>query len=118
MNYRINISLIIIFLLSCKIAIAQSYDDYELKKINFSGNSFFSESDLKQNIESKESPMWFWIFLNSFTPFGDEPVYFDSSKISVDIMAIKELYYSNGFFLTEVNASFTADTSDKTITLN
>lgn len=118
MNYRISISLIVIFLISCRIAAAQSYYDYELKKINFSGNSFFSESDLKQNIESKESPMWFWIFLNSFTPFGDEPVYFDSSKISIDIMAIKELYHSNGFFLTEVDYSFIADTSDKTITLN
>ena len=70
--------------------IGQSYYDFELESIIFSGNNFFSESELKANIESKETPMWFWIFLDSFTPFGDEPVYFDSSNISIDKIALKE----------------------------
>lgn len=119
MNYQKNISLfIVLFLLSWNTLYAQSYYDYELKQISFSGNSFFSESDLKKNIESKETPMWFWVFLNSFTSFGDEPVYFDSSKISIDKIAIKELYRSYGFFLTEVEHSFVPDTSDKTVSLS
>lgn len=118
MHYKKNILAVILILLCSQIAIAQSYYDYELKNISFSGNSFFSESDLKKNIESKESPMWFWVFLNSFTAFGDEPVYFDSSKISIDKIAIKELYRSYGFFLTEVEHSFTADTSEKTVSLS
>ncbi len=96
---------------------AQSYFDYELKSINFSGDNSFSQSDLKQIIESKESPMWFWSFLNSFTPFGDEPVFFDSSKISVDKLALTEYYRSNGFFKIAVTDSIVADTVNKTVNL-
>ena len=90
----------IFFLAFCSIraTFSQSYYDYELTAINFSGNSFFSESELEQNIESKESPKWWWVFLDSFTPFGDERVYFDSSKISIDKIALKEYYISSGFF--------------------
>ena len=55
--------------------------------------------------------MWFWIFLDSFTPFGDEPVYFDSSKISIDKIALKELYRSNGFFNTVIDHEIIVDSS-------
>lgn len=96
----------------------QSYYDYELKSITFSGNNYFSESELEKNIESKESPMWVWVFLNSFTSFGDEPVYFDSSKISIDKIAIKEFYRSNGFFTTSVKHSIIPDSSNNTIELH
>jgi outer membrane protein insertion porin family len=98
--------------------LAQSYYDFELKSIKFSGNNFFSESELKNNIESKETPMWFWIFLDSFTPFGNEPVYFDSSNISIDKLALKDLYHSNGFFNIQVNHFIVVDSSDKSIELN
>ena len=95
---RIFILLIFSLLLISKISLGQSYYDFELKSIKFHGNSFFSSSDLLKNIESKETPMWFWIFLDTFTPFGDEPVYFDSSKISIDKLALKELYQIKWFF--------------------
>ncbi|MDP2366601.1 MAG: POTRA domain-containing protein, partial [Ignavibacteria bacterium] len=98
--------------------IGQSYYDFEIESIKFSGNSFFSESELKKNIESKETPMWFWVFLDSFTPFGDEPVYFDSSNISIDILALKELYRSYGFFNTQVNHFIVIDSSNNSIELN
>ena len=101
-----------------KTTFSQSYYDYELSAINFSGNSFFSESDLEQNIESKESPNWFWVFLNSFTPLGDERVYFDSSKISVDEIALKEYYKSSGFFNISITHDIAVDTVQKTVELN
>ncbi len=62
--------------------------------------------------------MWFWVFLNSFTSFGDEPVYFDSSKISIDKLALKEFYRSNGFFTIDVEHSIVLDSSDNSIELN
>ena len=61
--------------------------------------------------------MWFWIFLDSFTPFGDEPVYFDSSKISIDKIALKELYRSNGFFNAVIDHEIIVDSSNKSIQL-
>ena len=99
------------------ISFAQSFYDYELKLIKFSGNNYFSQSDLETIIESKETPMWFWSFLNSFTPFGDEPVFFDSSKISIDKLALEEYYRSNGYFRISVKDSIVADSTDKTVEL-
>jgi outer membrane protein assembly factor BamA len=115
---RVFIFIIFFVLFTSKISLTQSYYDFELSSINFSGNNFFSSSDLLKNIESKETPMWVWIFLDSFTPFGDEPVYFDSSKISVDKLALKELYRSNGFFNTVVDHEVIVDSSGKSISLN
>ncbi len=110
----------IFFLAFCSIraTFSQSYYDYELTAINFSGNSFFSESELEQNIESKESPKWWWVFLDSFTPFGDERVYFDSSKISIDKIALKEYYRSSGFFKISITHEIVVDTAQKTVELN
>lgn len=115
---KVFIFSVLFVLCNSKINFSQSYYDFELKSINFQGNNFFSASDLLKNIESKESPMWIWIFLNSFTPFGDEPVYFDSSKISIDKLALKELYRSNGFFDAMVDNEVIVDSSDRSITLN
>ena len=98
--------------------VGQSYYDFEIESIKFTGNSFFSESELKVNIESKETPMWFWVFLDSFTPFGDEPVYFDSSNISVDKLALKEFYRAYGFFNVKVDHSIIVDSSNNSIEIN
>ena len=115
-----RVFIIIIFSVLCisKLSFSQSYYDFELSSINFSGNNFFSSSVLLENIESKETPMWFWVFLDSFTPFGDERVYFDSSKISIDKIALKELYRSNGFFNAEIDHEVIVDSSNKLINLN
>jgi len=115
---RVFISSILFLLCYSKISFSQSYYDFEIEAINFEGNNFFSASDLLKNIESKETPMWVWVFLDSFTPFGDEPVYFDSSKISIDILALKELYRTNGFFDIDVKHEVVIDSADKAIVIN
>ena len=112
------IFLILLLLCISEKNFSQSYYDFEIKSINFDGNSFFSASDLLKNIESKETPMWVWVFLDSFTPFGDESVYFDSSKISIDKLALKELYRSNGFFNMDVTHDIVVDSSDQEIIIN
>ncbi|RPI62860.1 MAG: hypothetical protein EHM44_06135 [Ignavibacteriales bacterium] len=115
---RVFIVSILFLLCNSKISFSQSYYDFEIEAINFEGNNFFSASDLLKNIESKETPMWVWVFLDSFTPFGDEPVYFDSSKISIDILALKELYRTNGFFNINVKHDVVIDSADKAIVIN
>lgn len=115
---RVFIVSILFLLCNSKISFSQSYYDFEIEAINFEGNNFFSASDLLKNIESKETPMWVWVFLDSFTPFGDEPVYFDSSKISIDILALKELYRTNGFFNINVKHDVIIDSADKAIVIN
>jgi len=106
--------LLILFLLFSKIISAQQY---ELKSIDFEGNEEFSTSTLKSIILSEESPGWFYKFLNSFTPLGAPPVYFDSLSIRIDVNSILSFYNANGFFETSVSYKYDVDTSDNYISL-
>jgi len=92
-------------------ALAQTGKKVELNSIKFKGNLNFSDSKLKLVIYSQETPMWIWKFLNSFTGFGREAAYFDSSLIKIDIQALSEFYMTNGFFDSKVAYSYTIDTS-------
>jgi outer membrane protein insertion porin family len=94
--------------------VAQSY---ELQSIEFEGNSELSSSELSEAIYSTETPWWFWKFLNSFTPLGSEPVYFDSTNIQLDLEALEAFYNSQGFFEAEFSHEFTVDTSELEVTL-
>ncbi len=107
----------IIILLTAITASAQENSRYELQTINFNGNSAISSSQLSDIILSKETPWWFWKFLNSFTSLGSEPVYFDSSNIRIDIQALKSYYKANGFFEASVKYNYDVDTTDKEVTL-
>ncbi len=118
MIYRFIIIVFIFIAISIDSSFPQSYYDYTLKSINFHGNNNFSKSVLITKIESKESPMWFWVFLNSFTPFGDAEVFFDSSKVSIDKIALLDFYHANGFFEAKVTHKVIPDTSNKSVELN
>jgi outer membrane protein assembly factor BamA len=96
---------------------SQSYRDFELDQIKFDGNNSFSEGDLRSILASKESPMWFWKFLNSFTSFGKEPEYFDSSKVRIDKLSIESFYHANGFFLVKTDHRLEVDSSSRTVSL-
>ncbi len=96
---------------------AQPGELYELSSIDFIGNNEFSDSDLRNVIQSKENPFWLWIFFDSFTPFGSPPVYFDSLTITVDIVSLKSFYAVNGFFETSFSYSYDVDTSSKSVVL-
>lgn len=90
---------------------------YELTSIDFEGNEEFSSSTLGSVILSEESPGWFYKFLNSFTPLGAPPVYFDSSNISIDLDALRSFYSANGFFKTVITYKYDVDTTAKDVTL-
>ncbi len=107
----------IILFLTAISAYAQQNYRYELQSINFDGNSSISSSQLSDVILSKETPWWFWKFLNSFSSLGSEPVYFDSSNIPIDIQALKSYYKANGFFEATVKYNYDVDTTAKEVTL-
>ncbi len=107
----------IILLLAAATAFAQENTRYELQQINFKGNNVISSSQLSSVILSKETPWWFWKFLNSFTSLGSEPVYFDSSNIPIDIKALRAYYKANGFFEATFKSNYDVDTTDKEVTL-
>lgn len=98
------------------IAFSQSAEEkFELTSIEFEGNEFASSSLLKSIILSKESPVWFWKFLNSFTSLGKEPIYFDSSLILTDLKILKSYYDDNGFFRAEMESSYELDAAKLTV---
>lgn len=90
---------------------------FEIKKISFEGNRAINTSTLKGIIKTKETPWWGWKFLNSFTPLGAPAVYFDSSDIAVDLIALNEYYITNGFFKTNINYNYIIDTTDEEVEL-
>ena len=107
----------LLFILFCcfnKTVIAQ---EYELSSITFTGNSSFSDSELKTVLQSKENPWWLWRFLNSFTFLGSPPNYFDSSSVLIDIISLKSFYAVNGFFEADIQYDFQIDTSGKSVEL-
>src|SRR4030067_3145286 len=95
----------------------QEQIQYELESIKFEGNKEFSSSDLEFAIYSEETPGWFYKFLNSFTPLGAPPVYFDSSNIPIDIQALGAFYNANGFFEAKFSYKYDIDTIDNDIAL-
>jgi outer membrane protein insertion porin family len=106
LNLR-RILLSILFTFSC--LYAQLAPQIELKSIEFIGNNSISSSELSSVILSKESPSKFSQFLNSFSSFGNPPVFFDSQLIPMDLQAIKSLYVTRGFFKIKVAYEYKLD---------
>ncbi len=106
-----------LFFLLFRTAQAQDVGKFELNEINFSGNSFYSDAELRAAIVSKESPGWFSQFLYSFSNLGEAPVLFDSLKIPLDEQNIRKLYFENGFFMVKVSHKIKIDTVRKYVYL-
>ncbi len=90
---------------------AQQQEDFELSSINFEGNEEFPDSELESVLQSKETPWWFWKFLNSFSGLGSPPEYYDTTSIPLDMISLKSYYAVNGFFLAEILYNYKIDTS-------
>lgn len=109
-----KIFLIFLFTIS---AFAQPEKQFELTEIEFNGNENIPADELRQVIVSKESPGWFSQFLNSFSSFGEGPIYFDSLQVFNDMSAMKNYYYDHGFFEASFSYKYELDTTDYTAIL-
>ena len=90
---------------------SQNSGDYELTSITLIGNNTFSSSTLLDKIQSKETPWWVYKFINSFSPLGAPPTYFNSMYVPSDSAALKSFYGDNGFFLANISTEYKMDTS-------
>jgi len=107
----------IVIFISLTLTSAQEASKVELTSIDFIGNSSYSSSMLREVVSSKETPGWFWKFLNSFSSFGKEPVYFDSLSLHDDMTALIDFYNVNGFFKAKFSYAFKIDTLQKEATV-
>jgi len=109
-----KIFFLVVIIISLSFTSAQETNKVELTSIDFNGNSSYSSSMLGDVISSKETPSWFWKFLNSISSsIGKEPVYFDSLSLRDDIAALKDFYNVNGFFKANFSYTFKVDTVQK-----
>ncbi len=104
---------LISFLCCVNLVFAQEEDKYELISVDFVGNEFAPSRVLADIIISKETPFWFWKFLNTFSSLGKEPIYFDSSLIRTDLRILKSYYDDNGFFQSNISYSIELDHKNK-----
>ena len=107
----------IVVALGFHVTLIAQQENIELTSINFEGNKEFSNSDLENVLQSKETPWWFWKFLNSFSGLGSPPEYYDSTSIPLDIISLKSFYAVNGFFLAEISYSYNINSSNHTAEL-
>lgn len=84
---------------------SQGITPYELNEIKFEGNSMISDGELEQIIFSRESPNWFYQFLDNLG-LGESAVYFDSLLVPSDLQALRSFYLDQGFFESEISANY------------
>lgn len=80
---------------------------FELEKIEFIGNEYFSDNELKDVIALRESPNSILIFL------GEEKVYFDSLLIGEELQRLTSFYFNHGFFQSVISAEYNIDSTDR-----
>ncbi|MCF6270945.1 MAG: BamA/TamA family outer membrane protein [Melioribacteraceae bacterium] len=101
----------ILLILISSFTFGQEIDLLELKKIEFSGNSYFSNLELKDVVAFRESP-------NSISQWlGEEALYFDSLLIGEELLRLKSFYFNHGFFQTVISAKFNIDSTKKSAEL-
>jgi len=72
-------------------AIAQiPLGEYEVRSITFTGNGSIKSAALEENIQTKETPNWFWKFMGNISSnLGGSAVYFDPIVLGADIVRLE-----------------------------
>jgi outer membrane protein assembly factor BamA len=106
-----------IFFLFLPFVVFSQQKNYELKSVEFFGNSAISSAQLSIAIYSKESPNWMSKIVYKITSIGGPATYFDSLLVASDINAILTLYHSKGYFKVKVKADYTINDESETAKL-
>lgn len=90
---------------------------YELTGVRFVGNVAIPTQVLQTTVTAKESPGWFSQTLQKYTSFGEEAVYFDPALIIPDQEALRDFYFSYGYFKAKINSKYEIDTINGTASI-
>ncbi|MBU1797003.1 MAG: BamA/TamA family outer membrane protein [Bacteroidetes bacterium] len=104
---------LITLLLLVATTFAQNIKLIELKKISFTGNEFFSDTELKDVIALKESPSSLSQSLNNLIGLGEEAVYFDSLSLNAEMLRLKSFYFDNGYFNSSISEKHFININEK-----
>ncbi len=91
----------------------------EINDIDFKGNDSFDDDQLREVIQSKQSPSGFSKFM--YRTFGEKlgskPEYFDALTFEGDIERLKQFYADNGFYSSLISTETEHDTAGGEINL-
>jgi len=100
-------------------AIAQiPLGEYEVRSITFTGNGSIKSAALEENIQTKETPNWFWKFMGNISSnLGGSAVYFDPIVLGADIVRLREFYKDQGFFQAMIDTTARFEAENKRVDL-
>ena len=116
-----SLALVLLSLIIVTDAFSQSGQNVvpEINNIDFKGNDSFDDDQLKEVIQSKESPSGFSKFM--YRAFGEKlgskPEYFDAQTFEGDIERLQTFYADNGFYSAVISSNTDHDTTGGTINL-
>ncbi|MGC8652587.1 MAG: BamA/OMP85 family outer membrane protein [Candidatus Kryptoniota bacterium] len=90
-------------------------EKFIVRSIQFSGNKFFSSSELSAIMLTKESPAAFYRFLYRAIHVGNPPVYFDPVVFKGDVERLQQFYFDNGFYSAKLDTQIMTNQNDKTV---
>ncbi len=115
---RILLLCFFVCLISLNSFAQEAYSEYEVAKLEFSGNAVLKSSDLFSVIQTKESPSWIFRFLYKISEsVGKKPEYFNGPGFANDALRLKKYYSSNGFFKAVVDTSIIVDRTENKVSL-
>jgi outer membrane protein assembly factor BamA len=115
---RTPLLFVVLCLMSLNTIAQDAYSEYEVAKIEFSGNTILKTSDLLSVVQTKETPLWIWRFLYKISEsVGKKPEYFNASEFGNDALRLKKYYWSNGFFKAAVDTSISIDRTENSVSL-
>lgn len=80
--------------------------EYEVKGLDIVGNEEINDDILRANIQTRETPGWFWKFMYGISEtLGDKPEYFDPFVFQADLSRLRQFYVDQGFFQSRVDTS-------------
>lgn len=92
---------------------------FQIHRIVFDGNESISDGDLKEAINSRETPGGIsqLLYRTFGEKFGGKPELFDENTFLDDAKRVEVFYHDRGFFNVTANGTFSADTGDKRVDL-
>lgn len=90
-------------------------EKYIIRSIDFAGNKFFSNSELRAIMLTRESPAAFYRFVYRTIHVGNPPVYFDPVVFKGDVERLRQFYFDNGFYSAKVDTQLRVNPSDETV---
>ena len=93
---------------------------FEIHRITFAGNESIGDGDLKEAVNSRETPGGFSQFL--YRTFGEKlggkPEYFDENTFLDDAKRLEVFYHDRGFFTVAASGAITSDTARRSVDLS